>query len=106
MLQLGGVHNLRGYHSLRFAGKSMLYHNVDLRIKLFDFSSYIFPGTMGVIGFNDVGRVWMPGEKSNKWHDGFGGGLYLVPADLVLIQALFGRSPEGIQTYISFGVAL
>ena len=106
MLQLGGVHNLRGFHSLRFAGKSMLYHNVDLRIKLFDFSSYIFPGTMGMIGFNDVGRVWMPGEKSNKWHDGFGGGLYLVPADLVLIQALFGRSPEGIQTYISFGVAL
>jgi hypothetical protein len=102
-MQLGGVNNLRGFHSIRFTGKTMLYHNVELRVKLFDFNSYLFPGSIGIIGFNDVGRVWVPGESSNKWHDGYGGGLYIIPAELVLIQAVIGHSIEGTQPYITFG---
>jgi hypothetical protein len=97
------VNNLRGFHSIRFTGKTMLYHNVELRVKLFDFNSYLFPGSIGIIGFNDVGRVWVPGESSNKWHDGYGGGLYIIPAELVLIQAVIGHSIEGTQPYITFG---
>lgn len=102
-MQLGGIRNLRGYHSIRFTGKSMFFHNVELRAKLFDFTSYLFPGSIGLIAFNDVGRVWVPGEASSKWHDGYGGGIYIVPSDLVLIQALLGHSKEGTLPYISFG---
>ncbi len=102
-MQLGGLRNLRGYHSIRFTGKSMFFHNVELRAKLFDFTSYLFPGSIGLIAFNDVGRVWVPGEASGKWHDGYGGGIYIVPSDLVLIQALLGHSKEGTLPYISFG---
>ena len=101
--QLGGYNNLRGYYVNRFTGKAAFYHNVELRVKLFDFTSYLFPGTVGLIGFNDVGRVWAPGESSKKWHQGFGGGIFIVPADLVLIQAAVAKSVEGTQPYISIG---
>jgi hypothetical protein len=83
----------------------MLYHNAELRFKLFDFTSYLFPGRIGLIAFNDVGRVWAEGEESKKWHDGYGGGLYIIPAQLVLIQAIIGHSKEGTQPYISVGVS-
>ncbi len=102
-MQLGGLRSLRGYRTNRFTGKTMLYHNAELRFKLFDFTSYLFPGQVGMIAFNDVGRVWVPGEKSAKWHDGYGGGLYIVPVDLLLIQAIVGHSKEGTQPYISIG---
>lgn len=102
-MQLGGVHNLRGFHTNRFAGTSMLYYNIDLRLKLFDFASYIVPGSVGLLGFQDVGRVWLKGERSNKWHQGYGGGIYVVPADLILIQAAVGFSRESTMPYISVG---
>ena len=103
LMQLGGVHNLRGFHTNRFTGKSMLYYNLDLRMKLFDFTSYIVPGSVGLLGFNDVGRVWMPGQSSDQWHHGYGGGIYVIPADLILIQAAVGFSKESTMPYISIG---
>jgi hypothetical protein len=102
-LQLGGVNNLRGFHTSRFTGKGMAFHNIDLRLKLFDFTSYIVPGAVGILAFNDIGRVWEPGENSSTWHDGYGGGLYVVPAELLLIQAAVGFSKEGSLPYISIG---
>lgn len=103
MMQLGGVHNLRGYHSNRFTGNTMFYHSLDLRLKLFDFTSYIVPGSVGLLGFNDVGRVWYKGQSSDQWHQGYGGGIYIVPADLILIQAAVGFSKESTMPYISIG---
>ncbi|MBE9464641.1 BamA/TamA family outer membrane protein [Dyadobacter subterraneus] len=102
-MQLGGVRSLRGYHTNRFTGKTMMYHNLDLRMDILHFTSYIVPGTLGIIGFNDVGRVWEPDQSSKKWHDGYGGGLYVVPAELVLIQFVMGFSKEGSLPYISIG---
>lgn len=103
MMQLGGVRNLRGFHTNRFTGKTMAYYDLDLRLKLFDFTSYITPGSVGLLGFNDVGRVWYPLQSSDQWHQGYGGGIYVVPADLILIQAAVGFSKEGSLPYISIG---
>jgi len=103
LMQLGGVRNLRGFHTNRFTGKSMAYYDLDLRFKLFDFTSYIVPGSVGLLGFHDVGRVWYPGQSSNLWHHGYGGGIYVVPADLILIQAAVGFSKESTMPYISIG---
>jgi hypothetical protein len=103
LMQLGGVHNLRGFHTNRFSGRSMVYNNLDFRLKLFDFTSYIVPGSLGLLGFNDVGRVWQPGQSSDQWHYGYGGGIYIVPADLILIQAAVGFSRESTMPYISVG---
>ena len=101
MMQLGGQRNLRGFNTFRFTGRSMLFHNAELRLKLFQFTSYLFPGTFGLIGFNDLGRVWMPDEKSTTWHHGYGGGVYLVPANVVMIRALLGHSKETTQFYFN-----
>lgn len=81
----------------------MAYNNIEVRLRLFDFVSYVTPGTIGAIAFNDVGRVWTPGESSSQMHDGYGGGLYFIPAELVLIQGVVGFSKEGTYPYISAG---
>lgn len=104
MMQLGGVQNLRGFNTRRFTGKTLLYHNAELRVRVFDFDSFIFPGSLGLIGFNDVGRVWMPGETSTTWHHGYGGGIYLAPADVVLFKLLIGHSVETTQLYLNLSL--
>ncbi|MFD0748819.1 BamA/TamA family outer membrane protein [Mucilaginibacter calamicampi] len=102
-LKLGGNQNLRGYYIGRFTGKSMVYNNIELRLKVLDFASYLLPGTLGLVGFNDVGRVWSPGETSSQWHLGYGGGIYFLPAQLLLIQGVVGFSKEGAYPYIQAG---
>ncbi|QJD97045.1 BamA/TamA family outer membrane protein [Mucilaginibacter robiniae] len=102
-LKLGGSDNLRGFRTWRFTGRSMLFNNLEMRLKVLDINSYLFPGSIGIIGFNDVGRVFTPGESSSKWHDGYGGGIYVEPADLVLLQATLGKSNEGHIVYINLG---
>jgi hypothetical protein len=102
-MQIGGVNSLRGFNSRRFTGTTMFYHNIDLRVKLFNFTSYLVPGTIGIVGFNDVGRVWEKGESSGVWHQGYGGGLYVLPGEVILIQATVGFSKEATMPYVSIG---
>jgi outer membrane protein assembly factor BamA len=102
-LKLGGAQNLRGFYLWRFTGQNMVYNNLELRLKLLDFTSYLLPGTLGLVAFQDVGRVWSPGEASATWHAGYGGGVYFLPAQLVLVQAVVGFSREGAYPYISAG---
>lgn len=104
-IQIGGENSMRGFNSRRFTGKTAVYNNFDLRVKLFDFNSYLVPGTIGAIGFYDVGRVWMTSEKSNTWHNGYGGGFYIMPADLFVIQAVVGVSNEAVLPYIRVGLS-
>lgn len=103
-VKLGGLANLRGFHTNRFTGETMVYNDLETRVKLFDFTSYLLPGSVGLIGFTDAGRVWSPGEDSNKIHVGYGGGVYVIPARLVLIEAMMGFSREGAIPYISLGL--
>ncbi|MCX2739681.1 BamA/TamA family outer membrane protein [Pontibacter anaerobius] len=104
LLYLGGTNNLRGFRNYRFAGEQMLYHNLELRLKLFDFTSYLLPGSVGLIGFNDVGRVWAEnGDDGGGLHHGYGGGLYVLPAELILLHGVVGFSEEGVLPYFSVG---
>ncbi len=100
---LGGQDNLRGFRKYRFAGEKMVYHNIELRTKLFDFNSYLFPGTVGLTLFNDLGRVWTKNEQSRQWHDGYGAGLYISPAQLLIFNASVAFSREGALPYASLG---
>ena len=92
---LGATENLRGYHKYRYAGDEAFYHNIDLRIKLAQFNTYFFPGTFGLLVFNDVGRVWAQGEQSHQWHDGYGGGLWIAPLQQVVFSASYGQGTDG-----------
>ncbi|MEP1096612.1 MAG: BamA/TamA family outer membrane protein [Cyclobacteriaceae bacterium] len=87
---LGGLSNLRGYRRTRFYGDTYFYHNFDLRLKLFSFRSYIFPGQFGILGFHDVGRVWVDGESSNNWHTGKGGGIWVSPLNSAVLSLNYG----------------
>jgi hypothetical protein len=33
---------------------------------------------LGLLGFYDVGRVFVSGEDANTWHHGAGGGLFFA----------------------------
>lgn len=92
---LGGQGNLSGYRQYRFAGQHSFYNNLELRVALSDFGNYIFKGQFGVYGFYDIGRVWLNGEKSGKWHNGAGAGIYLAPASLAVFRLSIAYSEEG-----------
>jgi hypothetical protein len=100
---LGGHENLLGFRQYRFAGEHMVYNNLEFRIKLANFASYILPGQFGMTGFYDVGRVWVKDESSNVWHQGVGGGFYFAPAQMAVFQVLAGYSNEGWYPYIRMG---
>jgi len=99
---IGQNNYLRGFRKDRFSGRSMAYNSIELRGKLFDVKGYILPGAFGLVGFNDVARVWADGEQSNKWHDSYGGGFYYIPFNMFLVSATLGFSPE--ETLINFTV--
>lgn len=100
---LGGQGNLLGYRKYRFAGLQAVYNNLELRVALADFGNYILKGQIGLNGFYDIGRVWRPGENSQKWHQGLGGGIYFAPAGLAVFRFDLGYSPEGWYPYFTFG---
>jgi len=100
---LGALENLRGYRKDRFTGGELFYHNIDLRIRLADFSTYLFPGSVGLVFFNDVGRVWQEGEMSHQWHDGYGGGFWISPLKKLVFSASYGQGTDGGVVLVKLG---
>ena len=95
----GTATNLRGYRRSRFSGRNLFFQNTELRIKLAEVKTPIFPFSVGIVGLNDVGRIWQEGENSTKWHWGYGGGVFLVPFDIINIVSTYSfseESPKGI----------
>ena len=91
---IGGGSSLRGYNRTRFFGKTAVFDQNELRwVK--DIKSYLYRGKFGLLAFYDVGRVWMPGEKSTTWHSGYGGGIILAPYNKITASAGYGVSKEG-----------
>jgi hypothetical protein len=91
---LGGNSNLRGYRATRYSGDACLYQNSEIRFRLFNFSNYISKGEFGILAFNDVGRVWFEGEESNRWHHGYGGGIWVSPFSVAVLSASYERSKD------------
>jgi len=50
-----------------------------LRLNLFGFNQVLVPMKVGLLGFFNSGRVFQSGESSTKWHNGYGGGLFIIP---------------------------
>src|SRR5688500_15369248 len=101
---LSGTENLRGYRRNRFAGREMLYNNLELRIRLAEFSTYLFPGSLGLLFFNDVGLVWVDPEESRRWHHGYGAGIWIAPIKRWVVTASVARSrEESLLPYVSVG---
>lgn len=78
---IGGDTDLRAYRSSRFAGQYSYSQSTDLRLEIARIRRFIIPMKIGIIGGYDYGRVWMDGEKSKKWHQAIGGGIWLNAID-------------------------
>ena len=74
---LGGNRSLRGYRNHRFNGKQAFYHSTDLRTALGIWENKFLPFVYGVTAGFDYGRVWIPGENSEQWHNNYGGAIWL-----------------------------
>jgi hypothetical protein len=103
---LGANNFLRGYRKNRFTGSSIAYGSVELRARLLKIQARLLPGDLGVVGLNDVGRVWIRHESSTKWHHAYGGGLYFTPFNLVMLSAIVARSAEEDLFNLSIGTRL
>ncbi|HET9431555.1 MAG TPA: BamA/TamA family outer membrane protein, partial [Chitinophagaceae bacterium] len=100
---LGNEDNLRGYRKYRFAGRSKFYNNTELRLKLANFTTYLFPGSLGIMGFFDTGRVWVENDGTNKWASGYGGGIWISPVNRIVFSATYTISDEDKLPLIGFG---
>ncbi len=108
---LGGKLNLRGFRSTRFAGRTSFYQNLELRLGLFNFASYLSAGSGGVLLFFDNGRVWTEADDDSGlsqsffsgYHQGFGGGLWANFLDLVVLSGTVDASTEDALFTLRFG---
>lgn len=86
--------NLRGFARNRFAGRTSLFHNTELRTRLGNLDSYFLPAEFGVKAFIDEGRVWVNDENSRLWHLGYGGGFWISPFEYFVLDATYAMSDE------------
>lgn len=100
---LGNDDNLRGYRKYRFAGRSKVFNNAELRIALANFRTYLFPGALGIFGFYDTGKIWDLDNNSSKWLSGYGGGFWISPLKRMVLSFSYAASKEDKLPLISLG---
>jgi hypothetical protein len=109
---LSGRTDLRGYRKTRFYGDSKLFTNVEVRAKLASIRTYLFPATIGVLAFHDLGRVWFEddegidpsaGGESSMYHRGIGGGIWFTPFNMSVLSVELGHSSESTLGYVRLG---
>lgn len=102
---IGGNNGLRGYRNERFSGKTSFYHSTDLKLRLKEYITAVTPITIGVFGGFDYGRVWMPNEDSDTWHNSVGGGFWIGSLNAFSVNAGYFVSEEDaiFQVGLGFG---
>jgi hypothetical protein len=100
---LGNNDNLRGYRRERFAGKYKFYNQTDLRLKIADFKTYLFPGSIGIVGFFDFGQVWMEDDNADKMATGYGVGLWISPLRRLNFTFNYAMSKEDKLPLVTMG---
>jgi len=101
----GGISGgtVRGLQRERYAGDSALFGNADLRLYVSRFNIFL-PGDWGLFGFGDAGRVYFETEESDKWHYGYGGGLWFAWLDRAnTVSIAYARSEGRNAVYVRAG---
>lgn len=101
---LGGSSTLRGYSSQRFAGNTALYGGSEFRARLGHANLLIIKGDIGSTLLVDVGRVFVSGQRSRKWHAGYGGGLWFSGLDGAATAHLVYAYGEKSVVYLGLGL--
>jgi outer membrane protein assembly factor BamA len=100
---LGNEDNLRGFRKYRFAGRSKAYNNAELRLRLANFKTYLFPGALGILAFYDTGHIWDDSDSSEKWASGYGGGFWISPLKRMVLTFTYTASKEDKLPLVSLG---
>ncbi|TNJ45197.1 metallophosphoesterase [Tamlana fucoidanivorans] len=101
---IGGNNGLRGFRTERFTGKNSLVGSADLRYSFPQFKTSVLPLQIGLFTGTDVGRVWLRGDSSKKWHNDYGGGFWVTAADSLSGTFNFFNSSEGFRFSFGFGL--
>ncbi|AWA31460.1 metallophosphoesterase [Flavobacterium magnum] len=102
MATIGGDFDVRAFRSERFSGKRSFFQSSDVRLQLGKIKNSIVPMRYGMLAGFDYGRVWLPGESSDKWHTAYGGGLWLSGINVITAKLNYFYSTEGGR--VSFGL--
>ena len=93
--RLGNKLNFRGVRVDRFTGRSSIFHNTDLRIKLLSVNRSFIPFSLGIHGGFDYGRISTESEDLNDdFHTSYGGGIWIAPLDFLLLSADYFTSDD------------
>ncbi len=102
--KIGGENGLRGFRTQRFTGRNSLVGSADIRYSFDSFKTNILPLQIGVFGGFDVGRVWLKGDFSEKWHNDYGGGFWVTAAESLSGTFNLFNSTEGLRFSFGFGL--
>jgi len=98
---VGGAENLRGYNRWRFSGDASIFGQAEARIWLTE-TKIIIRGQLGLNVFGEVGRVFIQGDQSAKWHPSYGTGIWISYLNNeIIFNANIAFSPE--RTTFAFG---
>lgn len=101
---LGGQNGLRGYRTERFTGRNSLVGSADIRYSFPSFKTKLLPLQIGVFGGGDVGRVWLKGDFSDKWHNDYGGGFWVTAAESLSGTFNLFNGEDGLRFSFGFGL--
>ena len=96
-VSIGANNGLRGFRFQRFTGKTAYFQNTDVRWSFRERRTGLLPVTPGVYGGFDYGRVWIPNEDSDTWHNSYGGGFFVNGADILSFNAGLFNSSDGLR---------
>jgi hypothetical protein len=96
---------VRGLPAQRYAGDGSAYGGADLYLPITK-AFLLVPGQIGLMGFYDIGRVFLDGEDSNRWHHGTGGGIFFTtPGRHSLLSVQYAWSEGDTAVYVRGGLA-
>ena len=99
---VGGPETLRGWRAGRFAGDASVYGSGELRLHVMD-GHFLVPSMWGLLGFADVGRVWVDVDSPGSAHWGFGGGLWWgLLGTMNIVSLELGVSEETTALYLEW----
>jgi hypothetical protein len=100
---IGDASTVRLGRQNRYAGEASVYAGSELRFFLTRFY-FLAPADFGVLGLADVGRVYLDGEASDKWHAAGGGGIWASFLDRSYMVSLsLAKSSERTAVYFRVG---